>query len=80
MKIKFSSREIAQILKSKQVLAEVERRGKLVLAAVDHDGYELVAGTGKSRGRVSVVARSQYARRSNAIHNTLVRSIDAGRG
>jgi hypothetical protein len=33
-----------------------------------------------NRARASVVARSPYARRSNAIHNTLVRNIGAGRG
>lgn len=44
------------------------------------DAYIAVSGKGKSRSRASVIAVTRYARNSNALHNTLLRSLDAGRG
>lgn len=80
IQMKFNRRELEKILKNTAVRNELDRRGNRILDAINHEGYEVVSGTGKTRARTSVVARSQYARRSNAIHNTLVKHIGAGRG
>lgn len=80
IRVKFSSREIREILKRDEVRKELHRRAELIHAAVGHEGYEVASGTGKSRARAAVITVTQYARRSNAIHNTLVKNIGAGRG
>lgn len=42
--------------------------------------YVAVSGKGKTRSRASVIAVTAHARNSNALHNTLVHALDAGRG
>jgi predicted secreted protein len=80
MKVKFNRRELAAILKNEATRRELERRANLIHSAINHEGYEVSSGIGKNRARAAVIAVTQYARRSNALHNTLVRHIGAGRG
>ena len=80
MKVKFNRRELKAILKNEATRQELERRANLIHGAIDHEGYEVTSGIGKNRARAAVIAVTQYARRSNAIHNALVRHIGAGRG
>lgn len=77
---KLDRKQLEQIRKSPMVAAELKRRAELILAAIDHEGYEVVTGMGRTRARAAVIARSTYARRSNALHNTLIRHLGAGRG
>lgn len=80
IRLKFNNREVKAILRNTAVLDELEFRAELIHDAIDHEGYEIAVGVGKSRARASVIAVTQWARRSNAIHNTLVSNMDAGRG
>lgn len=80
IRIKFNRREMKAILKNQGTRQELERRADLIHSAISHEGYEVASSIGKNRARASVIAVTQYARRSNAIHNTLVRNIGAGRG
>ena len=80
IRLKFNRREMKAILKNVAVVDELEYRAEQILDAINHEGYEVNAGVGKNRARAAVIAVTQYARRSNAIHNTLVRNIGAGRG
>jgi hypothetical protein len=80
VKVKWDRRESDAILKNAAIQQELTRRADLVRDAIAHEGYEVNSGTGKSRARATVIAVTQYARRSNAIHNTLIKNIGAGRG
>lgn len=80
VRVQFNRREIAAIQKNEAVRQELQRRADLVKAAIAHDGYDAVSSIGKNRARAAVIAVTQYARRSNAIHNTLIKNIGAGRG
>lgn len=80
IKVKWDRRESDAILKNAAVRQELARRADLVRDAIAHEGYEVNSGIGKSRARAAVIAVTQYARRSNAIHNTLVKNIGSGRG
>ena len=80
VQFKFNRRELGQILKNEATRKELERRADLIHAAINHEGYEVASSVGKNRARAAVIAVTQYARRSNALHNTLVRNIGAGRG
>lgn len=82
VKIKFDRREIDAILKHDKVRAELHRRAELIRDAcdpADTRDYEAVSSVGKTRARAAVIAQGTYARRSNAIHNTLLSNLDAGR-
>lgn len=83
VRVKFNRREIGAILKNDKVREELLRRAERIKNAcdpTDTKGYEAVSGTGKTRARAAVIAQGPHARRSNAIHNTLVNNLDAGRG
>lgn len=66
------------LLRSKEVLADLERRA-IQIADAAGEGMEPSAMVGKNRARASVITATQEAREAEAIHRKLTRSIDAGR-
>jgi len=66
------------LLRSKEVLADLERRAEQIAAAAG-DGMEPSAMVGKNRARASVITATQEAREAEATRRQLTRSIDAGR-
>lgn len=67
------------LLRSKEVLADLERRAEAIAAAAG-DGMEPSAMVGKNRARASVITATHSARRAEATSRALTRAIDAGRG
>jgi hypothetical protein len=80
VRVDWDRRESEAILKNEVTRQELERRANLILSAINHEGYDVASSTGQNRARAAVITVTQYARRSNAIHNTLVKNIGAGRG
>lgn len=76
---------IEATLSNPAVTAELERRGAAIKAAADGMGsatyaMETLPGYMGGRPYVRVSARDWLAKASNAKHNTLLKSLDAGRG
>lgn len=67
------------LLRSKEVLADLERRAEAIAAAAG-SGMEVSAMVGKNRARASVITATHSARRAEATSRALTRAIDAGRG
>lgn len=67
------------------VKADLERRGRAILAACGGEdaGYDMGSEQGarrpQGRWRVGVFTRTEDAKQDNAEHNTLVRNLSAGR-
>ena len=70
-----------EVRKLPGVREEVTRRAERVAAAAGgaQKGYFVRSSIGKTRARAVVIAGTIEAIRSNAKHNTLLRSLDAGR-
>ena len=68
--------EIRRLPKTK---AELKKRADRI-ASQAGEGYEALEGEGKTRSRASVVTTSMRAINSNRKNNTLLRSLDAGKG
>lgn len=82
--VEMSSAGIEALLSDPAVTADLERRGAAIKARADSMGsatYEEHTRPGRKGGRpyVVVAANSAVAKASNAKHNTLLRSLDAGR-
>lgn len=67
-----------QLLRSPEVLADLERRAKRI-ADVAGDGMEPSAMVGRNRARASVITGTEAAREAEAKGRSLTRAIDAGR-
>lgn len=69
---------IAELLKSAEVQADLEERGKRIAAAAG-DGVEVERFVGQARARVIVRTATTEARLAEASDRALTRAIDAGR-
>jgi hypothetical protein len=84
--IKLSRKVLREIAFSQAVTTALFLRAEAIRDACDptnrfgDDGYVVAIGKGRSRTRVAVIAVNPGARKSNARHNTLINSLDAGRG
>ena len=78
VRIVLNRRGMRELLRSPEVLAELERRAKQIAAAAG-DGMEPSAMVGKNRARASVITATHSARRAEAVTRALTRAIDAGR-
>lgn len=69
-----------KLLKSPEVLADLERRANAIAAAAGGSpDYEVDSRLGAERARASVVTATAEAMRDEATSRTLTRAIDAGR-
>lgn len=82
VRVEMRKRGARELLRSPDVLAELERRGKAIRDAAggEAEGYEVQPWTGKNRGRVTVRTSTVAAMRREAREKRLLRSLDAGRG
>ena len=74
---------LREVARSEAVLLNLFMRAEAVREACDPDGkygYVAVSSKGKNRARAAVIAAGPYARNSNALHNTLIKNLDAARG
>lgn len=82
MRVKFNMRAYLALRRDPSVVHELHRRAKLIADACggEDDGFHAEITQGKTRARASVVAVTYQARRRNARDNTMLKSLDAGRG
>ena len=85
VKVVMNSAGIEAVLSAPGITADLERRGAAIKARADSMGsatYEEHTRPGRKGGRpyVVVAANSPHAINSNAKHNSLAKSISAGRG
>lgn len=78
--VKIHSQAAEAILKSPEVLGDLERRARAIqLRAGGDPDFEVVSMVGSGRARASVVTATQEGRRAEAESRALTRAIDAGR-
>jgi hypothetical protein len=81
--LKINSAGAREILNSPQVQKELLRRANLIKANADSVGsgkYTADVQPGKNRAHALVKTTDAVSCASNAKHNTLLKSLDAGRG
>ncbi|MFA5712299.1 hypothetical protein [Mycolicibacterium sp.] len=78
-RIVLNRKGMRQLLRSPEVLADLERRAERIAARAG-DGMEPSAMVGKNRARASVITATSEARKAEATRRALTRAIDAGRG
>jgi hypothetical protein len=69
---------IAKLLKSAGVAADLEERANRIAAAAG-DGMEVTTLTGRTRARASVRTATFKAREAEATNRALTNALDAGR-
>ena len=86
VRVKMNSAGAQALLKSGPIAADMLRRARAIAARANSqlgraDGGQFVADviTGKTRARAAVKAQGPYPRAHNRKHNTLLKSVDAGR-
>lgn len=77
-RIVLNRKGVRQLLRSPEVLADLDRRAKQIAAAAG-SGMEPSAMVGKGRARASVITATSGAREAEATRRALTRAIDAGR-
>lgn len=77
-RIELNHAAIADLLKSDEVLADLERRAVSIAAAAG-PGHRVDSEVGKNRARAAVITDSFEARYLEATQRNLTSSIDAGR-
>jgi hypothetical protein len=77
--VKLNHRNMAALLRSAPVEAELKRRADRIAAAAG-PGMEASSGQGRTRARASVVTVTNQARAAEARTRALTRALDAGRG
>lgn len=77
-RIKLNHKGVRALLRSPQVLADLERRARAIAAAAG-PGHRVESGVGRNRARAAVVTETPEARHAEATERNLTRAIDAGR-
>lgn len=78
-RVVFKSKGFREILRSKRVMDDLDRRGRAIAAAAG-EGVGVEHRYGKARARVTVLTETRDARKREAVDKTLTRAIGAGRG
>lgn len=77
-RIVLNSKGVRQLLRSPEVLADLQRRAEQIAAAAG-SGMEASSMVGPGRARASVITATSAAREAEASGRALTRSVDAGR-
>lgn len=78
VRIKLNSGAVRQLLRSPEVLADLQARAARIAAAAGA-GMEVDSEVGPNRARAAVITRTAEARHAEATDRALTRGIDAGR-
>lgn len=76
VRIEINSAGVAALLKSPEVLADLERRGQAIAAAAG-EGHEVQSWIGRNRARVTVRTATTAARVAEATDRSLTSAIGA---
>ena len=82
VKVKINSTAARQILNSGVVQGELLKRAQRIKSSADSMGAGTVAADvrpGKNRAHALVKTTDHISKKSNAKHNTLLKSMDAGK-
>lgn len=77
-KIVLNRKGVRELLRSNEVLGDLERRA-LAIAAAAGPGFEADSDVGRNRARASVLTETREAMEAEAKDRALTRAIDAGR-
>jgi hypothetical protein len=77
-RVKLNSRGMRALLRSPEMLADLERRAARIATAAG-PGHEVEGSIGRNRARAAVITATAEARIAEAKRRTLTRAIDAGR-
>jgi len=77
-RIVLNRKGMRKLLRSPEVLADLERRAEQIAAAAG-PGMQASSMVGKNRARASVITATPAAWRAEAAGRALTRSLDAGR-
>lgn len=83
VKVKINSSGARQLLNSTAVQGELLKRAEKIKARADGMGsgkYTADVQPGKNRAHAMVKTTDFISKKSNAKHNTLLKSMDAGKG
>lgn len=78
VRIELNRQAVRQLLRSDEVLADLERRGRAVAAAAG-PGHEVQPYVGRNRARVTVRTATDEARHAEATGRRLTAAIHAAR-
>lgn len=78
VRIELNVAGVGELLRSPEVLADLERRAQAVASAAG-PGMEASAQVGSTRARASVITADLDAMRAEATDRALTRAVDAGR-
>lgn len=78
VRITMNKPNIRKLLRSPEMLADLERRAERIAAAAG-PGFEVDSEVGPNRARAAVIARTGEARHAEATRRALTQAIDAGR-
>jgi hypothetical protein len=79
VRVVLNSPGVRALLRSDQVLADLERRAATIAAAAG-EGMVASSTIGRNRARASVTTDSTEARLAEATDHALTHALDAGRG
>lgn len=82
--VKVNQKILRDLLRSPEVLADLERRAEAIAhaadaAANDPGGHKVDSQTGRKRARASVRTGTPKSMWKEAVHRTLTGALDAGR-
>lgn len=78
VRVELNRAAVRDLLKSPEVLADLERRAEAIAAAAG-EGMEVDSQIGSNRARASVRTATFEAMRAEATERRLTRALDAGR-
>lgn len=80
LQVEISDAAAIALLKSPEIVAELERRAQAIAAAAGAGTFEVTSTMTPTRARVSVGTADRAARHSEATTRSLTSALDAGRG
>lgn len=79
IKLVVNSAGIRDLLRSKEVAADLRRRAERIRDQAGADDHEVQVFIGRNRARATVRTSTYEGRQDEAIHRQLSRALDAGR-
>lgn len=78
VRIKLNSQGVRDLLRSREVQADLERRGHAIADAAG-PGHRVESSIGPNRARVAIITDTTEAAVAEATDRSLTRALDAGR-